>query len=438
MAEWHSHNIADLLASGALVIGDGYRAKNDEFSSSGLPFARAGNINDGFHFDDADYFPIENMQRLGNKISQNGDVVFTSKGTVGRFAFVTNETVRFVYSPQLCFWRSMNREILHPRFLYFWMNSKDFFQQFKGVSGQTDMAEYVSLTDQRRMRITLPPISEQRSIASVLGALDDKIGLNRTMNETLQAVARAIYRDWFVDFGPTRAKLEGRTPYLESDLWSLFPNRLDDEGKPEGWERIILRDAADVFSGGTPAKDNREFWNGTIPWISPKVMTDLHVTGSHDRVTEYAIGRGTRMVPSGSVLVMVRGMGLHQGVRISQARCDVTFNQDVKALVAKRLSGTHLLFGLLNAAPYLFSKVEASGHGTGKLPTETIEGIHFVTPTGDPYLRLVGPLDALNDRIAANNVESNTLSALRDLLLPRLVSGDIRLKIEEAMFEAPT
>jgi type I restriction enzyme S subunit len=289
-----------------------------------------------------------------------------------------------------------------------------------------------------RIPILAPPKEEQQAIAAVLGALDDKIDVNRRTNKTLESIARAIFKDWFVDFGPTRAKQEGRTPYLAPDLWSLFPDRLDAEGKPAGWERIALREAADVFSGGTPAKDNLEFWNGTIPWISPKVMTDIHVTTSDDRVTEQAIGRGTRMVPSGSVLLMVRGMGLHEGVRISQACCDVTFNQDVKALVGKRLSGTHLLFGLLDAAQYLFSKVEASGHGTGKLPTETIEAICFVTPTGDSYLKLIGPLDALNDRIAANNAESKTLSALRNLLLPRLISGDVRVKADETTFGAPT
>ena len=76
---------------------------------------------------------------------------------------------------------------------------------------------------------------EQTAIASILGALDDKIDLNRRMNETLEAMARAIFKDWFVDFGPTRAKMEGRAPYLAPEIWALFPDRLDDEGKPEGW-----------------------------------------------------------------------------------------------------------------------------------------------------------------------------------------------------------
>ena len=78
--------------------------------------------------------------------------------------------------------------------------------------------------------------SDQRAIASILGALDDKIDLNRRMNETLEAMARAIFKDWFVDFGPTRAKMEGGAPYLAPEIWALFPDRLDDEGKPEGWK----------------------------------------------------------------------------------------------------------------------------------------------------------------------------------------------------------
>ena len=82
----------------------------------------------------------------------------------------------------------------------------------------------------------LPPAAEQRAIAHILGTLDDKIELNRRMSETLEAMARATFKDWFVDFGPTRAKAQGRAPYLPTELWNLFPDALDDEGKPFGWE----------------------------------------------------------------------------------------------------------------------------------------------------------------------------------------------------------
>ena len=99
--------IASLIEKGKIYIGDGYRAKNSELRSTGLPFARAGNLNNGFNFSDADFFPIDMLKKVGNKISNVGDVAFTSKGTIGRFGFVTNKTQQFVYSPQLCFWRSL-------------------------------------------------------------------------------------------------------------------------------------------------------------------------------------------------------------------------------------------------------------------------------------------------------------------------------------------
>ena len=109
---------------------------------------------------------------------------------------------------------------------------------------QTVRNTYISVSD-RPCRLPLPPLvgATARSPA-ILGALDDKIDLNRRMNETLEAMARAIFKDWFVDFGPTRAKMEGRAPYLAPEIWALFPDRLDDEGKPEGWTTDSLGDIA--------------------------------------------------------------------------------------------------------------------------------------------------------------------------------------------------
>ena len=254
-SEWRKYDVSALIHDEALVIGDGYRARNAELSNAGLPFARAGNIRNGFQFSDAECFPEDELHKVGEKISQPGDTVFTSKGTVGRFAFVKKDTPRFVYSPQLCYWRSLNTEIIEPRFLYYWMASREFFSQFKSVAGQTDMAEYVSLGDQRRMHITVPPLLEQRAIAHILGTLDDKIELNRRMNETLEAMARALFKSWFVDFDPVRAKMEGHDTGLPQDIADLFPDRLvpSELGEiPEGWEVKTLRECMNLTMGQSP------------------------------------------------------------------------------------------------------------------------------------------------------------------------------------------
>lgn len=148
MSEWKKYKISALIESNALVIGDGYRAKNSELSpDEGLPFARAGTINDGFQFEDAEYLAPENLHKAGEKVSQPGDVLFTSKGTVGRIAFVTETTPKFVYSPQLTWWRVLDTQRIDPEFLYCWMRGREFISQINSFSGQTDMAAYVSLKD---------------------------------------------------------------------------------------------------------------------------------------------------------------------------------------------------------------------------------------------------------------------------------------------------
>jgi len=174
-------------------------------------------------------------------------VVITSKGTVGRFAFVSEDTETFVYSPQLCFWRSLDHLLISPRYLYYWMHSHEFLSQVNQVANKTDMAAYVSLTDQRQFRFSIPPLSDQKAIAHILGTLDDKIELNRKMNETLEEIAKAIFKSWFVDFDPVRAKMEGRPTGLPDDIAALFPDRLVDSeiGEiPEGWEVQKVKDEA--------------------------------------------------------------------------------------------------------------------------------------------------------------------------------------------------
>lgn len=143
----------ELIDIGALVINDGYRAKRSELAKSGLPFARAGNVDGGFSFEDAELLGEEGVRRAGDKLSRPLDIVFTSKGTVGRFAVVSESTPPFAYSPQLCFWRSLEPQRLDPQVLFSWMQDEEFLDQIDAVKGQTDMADYVSLRDQRHMLV---------------------------------------------------------------------------------------------------------------------------------------------------------------------------------------------------------------------------------------------------------------------------------------------
>ena len=181
--------VEDLIREGILEIGDGYRAKNSELRAPGLPFIRAGDLNNGFDTAGADVLSDSSVAKVGSKISRPGDVAFTSKGTIGRFARVTEQTQRFVYSPQVCFWRSLDTKRLEPAILYCWMQSDGLGSQINAVAGQTDMAPYVSLRDQRRMEFPLFPES-QHAVAREIDPL-----LERQAQISVETKTLASLRD---------------------------------------------------------------------------------------------------------------------------------------------------------------------------------------------------------------------------------------------------
>src|SRR5207249_1624034 len=180
-------------------------------------------------FTEVERFRADLEDKVRSKMSRPGDTIVTTKGnSTGRTSFVTDRMTRFVYSPHLSDWRSRNPEELCPGFLRYWSQGAEFGRQLRGMMASTDMAPYLSLTDQRQLRITLPPAIEQKAIAAVLGALDDKIELNRRMNATLEAMARMLFQSWFVDFDPVRANLDGRQPTgLDPATASFFPNAFE-------------------------------------------------------------------------------------------------------------------------------------------------------------------------------------------------------------------
>jgi type I restriction enzyme, S subunit len=428
LADRQRFGVNELIERGKLFVGDGYRAKNEELTNSGLPFARASNINNGFRFIGADRFPEENLGRVGNKVSQPGDVVFTSKGTVGRFGFVRPETPRFVYSPQLCFWRSLDTEVIDPRFLYYWMSGREFYLQFTGVAGQTDMADYVSLTDQRGMHITLPSIGEQRGIAKSLGSLDDKIEINRRMNETLEGIARAIFKSWFVDLDPVHVNVQGGDPRLPADIANLFPDRLvqSELGEiPEGWRTAKLPDIVDIAGGGTPKTSVAEFWNGEIPWFSvadSPTDSDIWVLATERSITSEGLDNcAARLLLPGATIITARGtVGQLALVGIPMA-----INQSCYGLIPRLgVRGFFCYF----LARTLIAELKQRSHGSvfETITRATLDAIEIVRPPAaivDCFEALVGPI---LDRMRASLLEAVTLRRLRDVLLPKLLSGDMR------------
>lgn len=190
-----------LIDAGVLEIGDGYRAKNSELGEGGPIFLRAGHVSDtAIDFQGVEHFKSELTARVHPKLAKLGDTIVTTKGnSTGRTSFVRPEMPEFVYSPHLSYWRSLNHNRRHPGYLRHWSRSSEFINQLRGMMVSTDMAPYLSLTDQRRLTISLLPGKEQQAVGKILSMLDDKIELNRRMNGLLEG--HAAIRDCLHCYG---------------------------------------------------------------------------------------------------------------------------------------------------------------------------------------------------------------------------------------------
>lgn len=289
----------------------------------------------------------------------------------------------------------------------------------------------------------LPSIQTQEAIASVLGALDDKIELNRRMNETLEAMARAIFKDWFVDFGPTRAKIAmrgedpqkdkvARTPYLAPDIWSLFPDRLDDDGKPEGWNWAPLTQFFEIVGGGTPKTSEPAYWGGHIPWFSvvdTPLGSDTFVFDTEKNISDSGLENSSaRLLDLGDTIISARGtVG-----NLAMAGRPMAFNQSCYGLKGTKGYGPCFVF---LSAKHMVTKLQSLAHGSvfSTITRQTFESVHLPAPGSKIANQFELATSVLFERIRGNVAESRTLAATRDFLLPKLMSGEVRVRDAEKL-----
>ena len=199
------------------------------------------------------------------------------------------------------------------------------------------------------------------------------------------------------------------------------------------WTETTLGECADWLSGGTPFKGNDTFWSGSIPWVSAKDMKSFRLHDAEDHISPFAIGRGGKLVPAGTILLLVRGMTLHNDVPICMITREMAFNQDIKALhPAKNVDGPYLAYWLLAHKPDLLASVDHAGHGTGRLVTETLKEKPVRLPPLAEQKAIATVLGSLDDKIELNRRMNATLEAMaRALFQSWFVDFDpVRAKLD--------
>jgi type I restriction enzyme S subunit len=404
-----------------------YRGKTPKKASSGIPLITAKVVKGGRIETPDEFIAVDDYDAwMRRGLPKAGDIVMTTEAPLGEVAQLGTE--RVALAQRIIALRG-KKGLLDNDFLKFLMQSEDVQKQLRArATGTTVLG--IKQTELRKVFLTLPPLPEQRAIAHILGTLDDKIELNRRMSQTLEAMARALFKAWFVDFEPVRAKMEGRwqrgqsLPGLPAHLYDLFPDRLVDSelGEiPEGWEVDQISNHFRVTMGQSPPGSTYNEKGDGLPFYQGRV--DFGFRFPTRRVFCTA---PTRLADAGDTLVTVRAPVGDSNMALE--RCCIGRGVAAVRHTSGAVSYTYYFVRSLKS---VFESFEAEGTVFGAITKDAFLSIKCVVPPTELVQRFEQLCRPIDEKIERAERESRTLAALRDALLPKLISGELRVKDAE-------
>ena len=428
------------LDDGSIAIGPfGSSMKASLYTATGVPVVRGNNIGSGRKLvGDYVYVAQETADRLKRSLLKEGDLFFPHRGAIGEVGIVTpSDPQPLLMSTSLMRLR-VNTAIADPDFVFWFFKSamgKDEILQFASTVGTPGIGQ--PLTSLRAMTMPLPPLTEQREIASILGALDDKIELNRRMAATLEEMARALYRSWFVDFDPVKAKADGQMPaFMDEETAALFPDRFGDDGLPEGWARqaiglhfralkglsykgsglcdenagLPLHNLNSVLEGGGYKYSGIKYYRGDYKDRHVVHPGDLIVANTEQGFDHMLIGHSA-IVPRNFGPM---GLFSHHLYKVEPKASTWLSREWLYLTLSAGPSGTVI-------------RSFSNGTTVNMLPSDAFDLPLIVVPP-QPVIavfnRLTSPWFERRDEAIA---QTATLGTLRDTLLPKLMSGELRV-----------
>ena len=434
-SHWVVTTVGDLLAGygGSIKTGPfGTTLKAAEYSSDGIPLISVREIGYGVLRVDASTprVPSEVVERLPEYILEPGDIVFGRKGAVDRSAIVREEQGGwFLGSDGI---RLRLPDVCDPRFIAYQLQSPRVRSWLLQNATGTTMA---SLNQEaiERIPIVLPTLPEQRAIAHILGTLDDKIELNRRMNETLEAMARALFKSWFVDFDPIRAKATRRQPVgMNAELAAQFPDRFEatDLGNvPAEWKRASFGTIAENWRHAIDPQDLAP----DTPYIGLEHMRtkslSLDIWGTAGSVTS-----GKTRFQRGDVLFGRLRPYFHKvGIAFTDGVCST----DILVIRAKRPEWYGIAVLVASSDEMVrFADSRSTGTRMPRVSWKDLAQFPVVLPPDRVARAFDALVSPLLEKLRANALQSRTLAALRDALLPKLVSGEIRVSAAAPLVES--
>jgi type I restriction enzyme, S subunit len=386
-------------------------------------------------------------ERIARVTPSRGDLLYSREGTYFGIAAEVPTNTRICLGQRMVLIRP-DKHRLDFRFLRHWLNSPVMAAHIHGYRDGT-VAERLNLPTIRALPVLVPPLAEQKAIAAVLGALDNKIELNGRMNATLEAMVRALFQSWFVDFDPVRLRLsyDGQVlptkdnptglpaevlakAGLDPATAALFASEFEDSELgpiPKGWSVTTVGAKLSPLLGGTPSRARPEYWiNGTVAWINSGKTNEFRIIEPSEWITKDALeNSATKLLPRRTTVLAITGATLGQ-VSLTEIECCA--NQSVVAVPASDEFPTEFIYPWIeeNIHELLASQTGGAQQHVNKGNVEELSLLQPEPKVMNAYLQKAKPLF---DQIATNCFQSSTLAALRDVLLPKLLNGQLRVAV---------
>lgn len=416
-------------------LRSGFPFKSSSWVDDGVPVIKIANVKDGrIVADGCGYVSHETAATAREWMTQKGDVLIAMTGYVGEIARVRSGE-KYLINQRVGRFDFLDDSPVIPEFFFYYLRQSE-VRSLLETMARGSAQPNLSASDAAKLWVPVPPPAEQRAIAHILGTLDDKIELLRRQNETLEAMARALFKAWFVDFEPVRAKMEGRwqrgqsLPGLPGHLYDVFPDRLVESelGEiPEGWRHSTIGEEVTVCGGSTPSTKEPEFWEGGQHcWATPKDLSALKfpvLLDTDRKITDAGLAKiSSGLLPVGTVLLSSRAPIGYLAI----AEVPTAINQ---GFIAMKCDGALPNVFVLPWCRESMDAIVGNANGSTfqEISKSNFRPLRVVVPS-DPVLTSFTRLAvSLYRQLAENERESRSLAQLRDTLLPKLISGEVRV-----------
>ncbi|MEN9281081.1 MAG: hypothetical protein RL594_16 [Bacteroidota bacterium] len=422
--EWENVELGDVAN-----VRSGYAFKSSDWTDAGIPVVKIANVKSGrLEMQGCSHVDEETAARAGDFQLSAGDVLIAMTGYIGEVALVRDADLPCVLNQRVGKFDVRDDERLDSGYLFAVLTSREMRETIESL-GYGSAQPNVSPSLIQEVEFPLPPLPEQRRIAKILGDLDDKIELNRKMNETLEQMARALFKSWFIDFDPVRAKMEGRTPTgMDAATAALFPDRLVDSELgliPEGWEVKALEEVVDIArqSINPAAQPFDLFAHYSLPAFD---TGRVPVRQRGDEIKSNKL-----LLTNGSVLISKLNPHIPRVwlPTLDPTEISVCSTEFIVA-IASPSSSKEYLYCLFCSDDFQQTYQGLATGTTGshqRIQAESLLSLLQVLPHGEVVSVFTSKMKSMVTAINQNIHQSRTLSTLRDTLLPKLVSGEVRV-----------